>query len=467
MSVFEPVIGLEVHIQLNTKSKMFCGCNNDAAEARPNTLVCPVCFGLPGTLPVINREAVIKTLLLGKALGSVLSRRWNFERKNYFYPDLPKGYQITSTSSPPVIGGQVNYPSSVRINHIHLEEDAGKLIHRDDGYSLVDLNRAGTPLIELVTEPDIHSAEQAKAFLQEVQLIARTIGISAADMEKGHLRCDANISLHLPKTSLGKKVEIKNLNSFNMVGRALEYEIDRQREILRAGGQIVQETRGWDDKYNRTVGQRGKEDAHDYRYLPEPDLPPLVDFLTSDEFVLNLPELPDQKRKRYHQFQITDSQIDELVNDDSLFHLAEKIISNTQNIDQQLIWRLIFADVKRVMAEDNLSADMIMPVADQLSKVMIALNNKQITHQLFKTSLSSLLLKKVTADQVIENGQKANQLDISELVASVIKEHPAVIEQWKTGNQKVFGFLVGQVMSKAKGQADPQQVTKLLNDMLK
>lgn len=322
MIQYEPVIGLEIHAQLNTASKMFVGADNDAEGRDPNTAVSFLCFGTPGTLPVVNRRALESLYALGSALGCTYAPQWYFERKQYFYPDLPKAYQITSQTAPPLLGGEVTFymdgePLTRSFEHIHIEEDAGKLTHSGTG-SLVDLNRAGTPLLEMVTDPVFRSPQEAKAFMQELRLILRFLGISEADMEKGHMRADGNISLRPVGTApFGKKVEVKNINSFSALERALEHEIKRQTEILSEGGTVVQETRGWDDAKGTTVPQRSKEMAHDYRYFPEPDLPPLRvenkklkckskhegdpagQDIDIEELERGIPEMPESKRARY------------------------------------------------------------------------------------------------------------------------------------------------------------------------
>jgi len=305
---YETVIGLEIHIQLKTQSKMFCGCDNFSFNLEPNVNTCQVCMGFPGTLPVANKKAIEWTIMLGKALNGETAKIFNFERKHYFYPDLPKAYQITSSTNPPVIGGEAEIDvngekTKIRIHHIHLEEDAGKLIHESGtNNSLVDLNRAGTPLVELVTEPDIKSPKEAKIFVENLRTLLRYLDISDANMEQGNLRCDANISLRkIGDKGLGKKVEIKNINSFKMIEKALLYEEKRQAEMLDANEPIAQETRGWDDIKGKTLEQRGKEMAHDYRYMPEPDLPPIVPSEVFDIDNMELPELPQEKMVKFEK----------------------------------------------------------------------------------------------------------------------------------------------------------------------
>ncbi|MBU2109928.1 Asp-tRNA(Asn)/Glu-tRNA(Gln) amidotransferase subunit GatB, partial [Patescibacteria group bacterium] len=357
---YKPTIGLEIHVELKTKTKMFCNSLNDPNEKRPNVNVCPICMAHPGTLPVINKEAVKKVLIVGKALVGKLADYSRFDRKNYFYPDLPKGYQISQFKHPLVRQGELkikNQKSKIKINRIHLEEDTARLVHEpspdlasgeqysgsdavrgsERGNTLVDFNRAGVPLMELVTEPDIKLGEEARKFAEELQLILRYLDVSDADMEKGEMRVEANISLQttydvgkandIVSRLLGTKVEIKNLNSFRAVERAINYEIERQSELLDNDKKILHETRGWDENKQKTFSQREKEESHDYRYFPEPDLPPL---LITDDWLLTtqLPELPQQKRERFKkEYEIKDEQIEILVRNKKLADYFEKIVS--------------------------------------------------------------------------------------------------------------------------------------------
>ncbi|MDP3995807.1 MAG: Asp-tRNA(Asn)/Glu-tRNA(Gln) amidotransferase subunit GatB, partial [bacterium] len=315
--MYQPTIGLEIHIELKTRTKMFCSCLNNPDEKKPNLNICPICMGHPGTLPVINEEAVTKVIKTGLAFNSEIPNHSKFDRKNYFYPDLPKGYQISQYDKPLCVGGYLEIPTDqgslkrIRITRVHLEEDTGSLAHPEgENYSLVNFNRAGIPLMELVTEPDIASAYEAKKFAEDLHLIMHYLDVSDADMEKGQMRVEVNISLSEKKGELGTKAEIKNLNSFRSVERAIDYEIKRQKEILESGGKILQETRGWDDVKGITVSQREKEEAHDYRYLPEPDLPGLR---FSKEFIgkikSEIPELPVARKNRLMQeYALTDKE---------------------------------------------------------------------------------------------------------------------------------------------------------------
>lgn len=476
---YELVTGLEVHIQLNTASKMFCGCSNDAVGALPNTLVCPVCYGMPGTLPVANKEAIRKTLLLGKALNAELSGAWNFERKNYFYPDLPKGYQITSSHNPPLIGGAVTVLGqsasfAIRIHHIHLEEDAGKLTHGKDGYSYVDLNRSGTPLIELVTEPDFRSAEIVKRFLQDMRLLVRILGISDGDMENGHLRCDANVSVrHRGIKALGTKVEIKNLNSFSMVEKAISHEFRRQVDIIELGKAVVQETRGWDDARGVTTGSRSKEEAEDYRYMSEPDIPPIVragviafsdEALNTDIAALELPEHRISKLQRYD---IPGKLTDEFIQEDALYGLVIDACEIVDAPQARVALAMFMHDpIIRFATEHSLSFADVALTAPDIVTIFNHISSGKLTHQLLKLKLPALLNGSMTLLQLEHEASASANIDIDSIVAAVLKEQDAVVGQWESGNQKVYGFLVGQVMAKTKGRADPalvhQSVTRAL-----
>jgi len=437
---------------------------------------------MPGSLPVANKEAVYKTLLLGKALGANLVKVWNFERKNYFYPDLPKGYQITSSTNPPLTGGEMVVvdpanpdltSTKIRINHVHLEEDAGKLMHGQDGHSYVDLNRAGTPLVELVTEPDIRTALQAKLFLQKLQQIARALSISEADMEHGHLRCDANISVHISGQKLGTKVEVKNMNSFTSVERAIQYELTRQSRELQSGNAIKQETRSWNEAKGETVGMRSKEEIEDYRYVPEPDIPPIMREKVSEftdsalEVALSSLELPDARIKKLAQSGIVGKLADEFISHDSLYHLVIDIVKLTKQTQEQLAVAMFLHDpIVRFATEHNIPFEDIPLTSHQIVQLYNDISSGKITHQLFKLKLSGLLNRSISLTDLEKEASKSAGLDISSLVGAVLKEHASAVEQYKSGDQKVYAFLVGQVMAKTNGQADPQKVRTELTKIL-
>ena len=356
---YKTVIGLEIHIELKTKSKMFCSCKNDPGEKHPNVNVCPICMGHPGTLPVINEEAVRKVIKTGLALNCQILEYSKFDRKNYFYPDLPKGYQISQYDKPLCVNGYLKLseskPQTIKIRRIHLEEDTGKLIHPENAdYSLVDFNRAGIPLMELVTEPDMHSAKEAREFAENLHLIMHYLNVSDADMEKGEMRVEVNISLAQKEGELGTKVEIKNLNSFRAVERGIDYEIKRQTELLERGEKVIQETRGWDDVKGITVSQREKEEAHDYRYFPEPDLPPLhhsKEFI--NEIKSEIPELPQQRRERFaKEYELDEKSIETLTYNKDLGEYFEKVISEfPPKLPQEKLLKLIKFASKRIITE--------------------------------------------------------------------------------------------------------------------
>ncbi len=457
---FRTVIGLEIHVQLKTKSKMFCGCDNKADEAKPNTLVCPVCLGLPGVLPVANRQAIEWTIKTGLALGSDIAEFSKFDRKHYFYPDLPKGYQISQYDAPFCVNGEIDIEGhKIRITRIHLEEDAGKLIHSGDD-SLVDLNRAGTPLMEIVTEPDIQSPAEAKIFMQELRSILRYLDVSDADMEKGHLRCDANISIEVDGKE-GVPAEIKNLNSFRMVERALAFEESRQKEDLEAGKKIIKETRGWDDKRGFTFPQRNKEIAQDYRYFPEPDLPPftLSKVFDIDKIKKEIPELPAQKRQRYQEMGIKISDAEILAVDKEMAEYFEGV-AKASNATLAANWII-----------NELKMDGILIVSpENLGELLQLIEKGEISGKIAKDVLSEMIETGKTAPEIIETSglkQIGDEGEIGKIIDKVIAENPKPVSDIKAGKQEALGFLVGLVMRESKGSANPQLVNRLLKERIK
>ncbi len=491
MTKYEVVIGLEIHAQLRTKSKMFCSCDNFSVDADPNTNVCPVCLGMPGMLPVANKKAIEWTYLLGLALGGKPADKFNFERKNYFYPDLPKAYQITSSTNPPILGGNLEVNdegniTKVRLHHIHLEEDAGKLIHPEGlNYSLVDLNRAGTPLMEIVTEPDIRSAREARIFVQDLRAILRYLGISDANMEQGNLRCDANISLR-PKgqKELGTKVEIKNMNSFKMIERAIDYEISRQTEVLDSGKTVSQETRGWDEVKGKTLSQRSKEEANDYRYFPEPDLPPF-DLSVKNGFDFDkikswLPELPKDKCKRFvSEYGLSVSDSEALSGDLEMAKYFEQSVaslslvtvgnSELQKEKAKQIANWICGELtgKLNASEDSIVSTKVTP--ESLGALVEMIDAGKISGKMAKDVFSEMFVTgKGPQEIVAEKG--LTQITDTDEIAKIIDEVLAVNEKsvmdYKAGKAQAFGFLVGQVMAKTKGQASPVAVNEILRKKL-
>ncbi len=480
---YKPTIGLEIHVELKTQTKMFCGCLNDPNENHPNINVCPVCMGHPGTLPVINKEAVKNVLTLGRALNGKIAEYARFDRKNYFYPDLPKGYQISQYQHPLVMGGELN---GVKITRIHLEEDAGSLSHKHSK-SLINYNRAGLPLMELVTEPVISNGKEAHNFAQELQLILRYLDISNADMEKGQMRVEVNISLREiadnrglsaqistdlnPHKSalLGTKVEIKNLNSFRAVEESIDFEIKRQREVLERGDKIVQETRGWDENKGITFSQRKKEESHNYRYFPEPDLPPLN--LKKSDFLMEIrfPELPVQKRKRFkEEFNLKDEQIEILISDKKLADFFEESVSELKDKKMaNLLANYVITDLLGLSVGGFFAEILITP--KNFAELINMIENKEINSRVAKDVLK-IMMKKGGHPSVIvkETGleQISDNLIINNLVEEIIRENKSVVDDYKKGKTASLQFLVGQAMKKTKGSVNPEILIEKLKEKI-
>lgn len=510
-------IGLEIHVELKTKTKMFCNSPHDPDEKHPNMNVCPVCMGHPGTLPTINKEAVRQVLRVGTALGGALADNTRFDRKNYFYPDLPKGYQISQQESPLVRGGKLELLSSgkeIRIHHIHLEEDAGKLIHdKKTKSTLVDFNRAGVPLMELVTEPDMNSAEEAEEFARELQLLCRYLGASDADMEKGQMRVEVNISLraladkhefdadHRGKiqrdsasgrresATLGTKVEVKNINSFRAASRAIAYEIERQSKKLAKGESLIQETRGWDEEKQRTTSQRSKEEAHDYRYFPEPDLPPLllsaIPEFSRGAITASLPELPQKKRRRFQdEYKLSDDQAiiftyhKELADyfEEAVSELLEWVADTGKEPDTVGRYRLIqlaanylLSDLLGLLkAKEASMADLqIMP--ENFAELMKMIYRKEISSRAAKDVLARMFAEGGDPSEIVAAEglmQVSDASALQEIVKKVIVENPNPAADYKKGKGNALQFLVGQVMRATRGSADPNVVRELLLQLL-
>lgn len=479
---FYPTIGLEIHAELNTKSKMFCSCKNDPDEKRPNFNVCPICLGHPGTLPVINGEAVKKVIKTGLALSCAIPEHSKFDRKNYFYPDLPKGYQISQYDEPLCQNGFLDIEGKkIHVRRVHLEEDTGRLSHpKKADYSLVDFNRAGVPLMELVTEPDIASAKTARIFAQELQLILRYLGVSFADMEKGQFRVEVNISLSEDANKLGTKVEIKNLNSFRVVERALEYEIERQAKLLEAGEKIIQETRGWHDAKEITFSQREKEEAQDYRYFPEPDLPPL---LHSAEFInsikAEIPELPQQRRKRLQdEYGLLPAEAELFVSDKDLGEYFEKVISEfPSNLQKDNLTKLIktasnylITDL-RAMANGISVADKNFVITpEDFSEFALLIYEGKVSSKAAKMVLGEMFLTGADPSHIIEEkglSQISDELEIENIVSDIISQNPKPVEDFKKGKGNALQFLIGQAMAKTRGKANPETLEKIFSRLLK
>jgi aspartyl-tRNA(Asn)/glutamyl-tRNA(Gln) amidotransferase subunit B len=469
---YEAVIGLECHVQLGTVSKMFCGCPSDYAGAPPNTHVCPICLGMPGTLPVINRHAVEATLMTGLALDADIPAATKFDRKNYPYPDLVKGYQISQYDLPLVKGGWVEIAVDgqtrrIQLERVHLEEDTGKLTHLPGSGSLVDFNRSGVPLMEMVSQPDIRSPIEARAYLVKLRAILRTLGVSGADMEKGQLRCDVNVSLRpIGQSALGTKVEIKNLNSFRSVQRALEYEIERQTAALERGERLTQETRGWQEERGVTVSQRTKEEAHDYRYFPEPDLPPLfVGREWVEELRARLPELPDVRRERYEAtFGLSRYDAELLSTEPATATFFEATIAAGADPKKAANW--IQNDLARLRAETG-EDGRVEP--DQLAELIGLVDSGTIGGSAAKQVLEASFRTGRTPRTLVDELGLAQVSDAGALEAAVhaaIQSQPSAAADYRAGKVTAINFLKGQVMKTTRGKANPAVVEELLREAL-
>ena len=472
---FEPVIGLEVHAQLKTRSKIFCGCSTEFGAA-PNTHVCPVCLGMPGVLPVLNRQVVDYTLRMALATNCTVARKSRFARKNYFYPDLPKGYQISQYEQPIAEHGHVDIETGgvtkrIGILRIHMEEDAGKLIHDPDRpFSRVDFNRTGVPLIEIVSEPDMGSPQEAGAYLRQLRSLVRYLGICDGNMEEGSFRCDANVSIR-PRGSdrLGTRTEIKNMNSFKNVEKALAYEILRQQEVLAAGETLVQETRLWDPERSRTASMRGKEEAHDYRYFPDPDLLPLVvDEAWIEESAKSLPELPAAKRKRFvDQFGLPGYDAEVLTADRNVAAYFEQCTALFPQPKQVSNW--VMGPLLGLLHAQDKTMDETPVSPEHLAELLALMDKGTISGKIAKTVFDEMAAGgKAPRAIVAEKGlvQVTDAGAIEDLVTRVLAEHPQETAAYRGGKSKLMGFFVGQVMRASKGKANPQMVNELLQKKL-
>ncbi len=470
-------VGLEIHIELKTRTKMFCDCLNDPDEHHPNVNICPICTGHPGTLPTINKKAVELVLQFGMALGGTIfpKGRSKFDRKNYFYPDLPKGYQISQYDEPLVLGGTLD---DICIRRIHLEEDAGALTH-SGSHSLVDFNRAGTPLMELVTEPDITSADQAVACAQDCQRILRYCGISDADMEKGLMRLEANISVNK-----GTKVEVKNINSFKAMHDAIDYEYKRQTAALENGKKIMQETRGWNEGKKETVSQRSKEDAHDYRYFPEPDLPPMtIDAFDIKKIKQEIPELPNAKRERFvKEFNLAAAEADILTDDRAAAEFFEEAASEfcnvkseirnpkSETLNMKLLYNYFTSDLWGLMKKDGRTFQDIRTTPEQFAHLIAAVAENTISSRVAKDVLARMAQTGADPHDIIkEQGleQISDTESLEEIARAIIAAHPKPAEDYKKGKKQSLQFLIGKAMSELKGTANPTTLKTVFEELLK
>ena len=468
-SDYEVIIGLEVHAELSTKTKIFCSCPTEFGAA-PNTHVCPICMAMPGTLPVLNEKVVEYAVKAGLATNCEISRNSKNDRKNYYYPDLPKSYQISQFDKPLCEHGYVEIDTDegkkkIRLTRIHIEEDAGKLNHDDfGGGSLVDLNRAGVPLIEIVSEPDLRSAEEVEAYMRKLKSILEYIEVSDCKMQEGSLRADVNVSVHKPGEPFGTRTEMKNMNSFRSIVRAIEYEVDRQIDVLEDGGKIDQETLRWDDVSGKTFSMRDKEDAQDYRYFPDPDL---VAIKLSEEYIENikntLPELPESRKQRYlEEYELSEKDANIITASkylSDLFESAIKVCNNPKTVNNWII-----SDISRILNETEMEPIAIPFDGNQLGKLVVLIDKGTISSSIGKKVLVELFENPRDPEDIIkEKGwiQISDEGAIKEVVMKILEANPQSVADFKAGKDRALGFLVGQAMKETKGKANP----KMLNEM--
>lgn len=476
---YEAVIGLEVHTELQTTTKIFCSCRTSFG-ADPNTNVCPVCLGLPGVLPVLNKKVLEYAVRAGLALNCEISRFSKFDRKNYYYPDLPKNFQTSQFDLPICEHGYLDVEVDgekrrIRITRAHMEEDAGKLVHHgtsitDSDYSLVDYNRTGTPLLEIVSEPDMRSAKEAVAYMEKMRAILQYVGISDCRMEEGSLRCDANVSVRpVGQKELGTKTEIKNINSFKGVERAIEYEAMRQAELLEDGGKVVQETRTWDEKEGVTKSMRTKEEANDYRYFPEPDLVP---FTVSDEYIENirksLPELPDARKERYmKEFGLSSEDAVFMTNDKATADYFEAAVAAGADPKAAVNW--LMGEFASQLSNDGIEIDKAPVSAENLAALLKLISKGTISGKIAKKVFATMWKEGGNPDDIVKAQglvQISDTAELSKLVDEVVGNNPKAVEDFKAGKKKAVGALVGQIMKTTKGKANPRVINELLNKKL-
>lgn len=472
---YEVVIGLEVHAQLKTKSKIFAPDGTEFGK-EPNSETSPITLGMPGVLPVLNKEVVNMGILTGLALNCEIPERCKFDRKQYFYPDLPKGYQISQYDEPICVNGYLDlHGKRIGITRAHLEEDAGKLVHAGaagiagSAYSLVDLNRAGTPLLEIVSEPDMRSSDEAKEYMEELRNIVRYIGVCDGNLEEGSMRCDANISI-MPKGSktFGTRAEIKNVNSFKALQRAIEYEIDRQIDIVEEGGEVVQETRLWDDNEGITKSMRGKEDAHDYRYFPEPDLMPLkISREWVEDIRSKMPELPKAKRQRYMDIGLSEYDAEVIVDQMGLALFFDKVLELGGNA--KIAVNFIMGEIAAYLKEEKLEITDTKLTPENLAELISLIEKGTISNNIGKQIIIDMMKTGEMASAIVEKrglSQISDENAIKEIVQKVVDANPNQVEAYRGGKVQLLGFFVGQVMKETKGRANPKTVNELLKEIL-
>ena len=472
---YEPVIGIEVHTQLDTESKMFCGCGTSFA-AEPNSNTCPVCLGLPGSLPVANRKAVEYVIRTALALNCEVPSLSRFARKNYYYPDLPKAYQISQYELPIGQNGYLDVlvngeTKRIRINRVHLEEDTGKLIHDPSGRSLIDYNRVGTPLMEIVTEADVRDSDTAAAYLVKLRTILQYIGVSRANMEKGELRCEPNISIRpVGQEEFGTKTELKNLNSFKTVQRGIAYEVRRQQQVIEDGGRVVQETRGWNEAQQNTFSMRVKEGASDYRYFPDPDLMPLDLARDWVEHIRTfIPELPDERRARFAaQYGLPEYDADVLTASKSFADYFEVVAERVKEPKTASNW--IMTELMGLLNEQNMELEDCKVSAENMGALLAAQDSGAISGRMAKDVFREMFETGKAADTIIREKnlvQVSDEGELAGVIDRVMAENPGPVEDFKSGKGKAIGFLVGQVMKHTQGKANPQLVNKMFQDRMK
>ncbi len=472
---YEPVIGLEIHSELKTATKIFCGCATTFG-AEQNTHVCPVCLGLPGVLPVVNKKVVEFAIKAGLATNCKINKYSKFDRKNYYYPDLPKNWQTSQYDLPIAYEGHVEIEvdgakKTVRLTRIHMEEDAGKLVHsgttiKDSATSNVDYNRTGVPLIEIVSEPDMHSAAEARAYMEKIKSILEYIDVSNCRMEEGNLRADINVSLRpVGSDKLGTRTEMKNINSFKALEDAINYEIERQAEVLDDGGKIIQETRTWNPEKGITQSMRSKEDAHDYRYMPEPDLPPIV---TTDEEIENfrnsLPELPDARRERLtKKFGLSDYDAGIITSSRAMAEYFDEVVNSGADAKAAANW--IMGDLSKNLNAENLTIENSPVDAKRLGEMILLIEKGTISGKIAKTVFAEMWKSPDAPEKIVKDKglvQITDTGEIEKVIDEVIEKNPKAVEEYRGGKKKAIGALVGQVMKLTKGKANPQMVNQLL-----